>query len=282
MLKWPLAILSKIGSITLIGYIAWMGWDNLGPIKPEIGPARKALADKIVHEIVEDIRISKGDFRDVVLLHFSNDLTDYFTEKLREVIWQSGVLELRDTNIAYKARNLLRLRHPAYYTADEAIAKGRKFGSHCILYGVIHAFESFPGGAKIDVEVHLIDASNGQPLFTNRYGIESPHTTAISASVKETSQSFPWFQRLFGWLITVLLLPVFTLAFIRTMVSKGSNKTNAFVLSIYTAVDALLAWLLVGAALRSWFTILVFIVAVLAAFLYNVWIMTYALRLEET
>ncbi len=47
----------------------------------------------------------------------------------------------------------------------------------------------------------------------------------------------------------MLLLPVFTIAFIRTMVRKDSNKTNAFVLGIYTVADALLAWLLIGAAI---------------------------------
>ena len=78
-----------------------------------------------------------------------------------------------------------------------------------------------------------------------------------------------------------MLLPVFTIAFIRTMVRKGSNKTNAFVLAIYTLVDALLAWLLVGAALTSWFPVVVFIIAVAVAFLYNVRIMSFAVKLEE-
>jgi len=280
MLKWPLTILPKFGAIALIGYIAWMGWQNLGPRKPRIGPVRQELADMVIPEVVEDIRISKGDLRDATLLHFKNDSTDYFTEKLRDVIEQTGALELQDTTVTYKARNLLYLRHPAYATADEAVAKGRARGSQSVLYGVIHAFESFPGGSKIDVEVHLTDLATGQPVFTKRYGVETP-TSAATAAVQEVAQAFPWFQRLLGWLIIVLLLPVFTIAFIRTMVSKGSNGSNAFVLSVYTLADALLAWILVGAALNSWFPVIIFIIAVVAAFLYNVRIMTFALRLEE-
>ena len=79
----------------------------------------------------------------------------------------------------------------------------------------------------------------------------------------------------------MLLLPVFTIAFIRTMVRKDSNKTNAFVLGIYTVADALLAWLLIGAAIGSLWAVLLLIIGVAAAFLYNTKIMTFAVRLEE-
>ena len=103
----------------------------------------------------------------------------------------------------------------------------------------------------------------------------------MKTTAQKAAQSFPWLRRLLGWLIAVLLLPVFTIAFIRTMVSKGSNRSNAFVLCVYTLADALLAWFLAGAALNSWFPVLVLIAAVIAAFLYNVSIMTLALRLEE-
>ncbi len=280
MLKWPLSILSRVGAVTLVGYIAWLSGESLGPHKPEIGSVRQELADKVIPKIVEDIRTSRGNIRQAVLLHFSNDPTDYFTNTLRSVIEQGGVLELRDRTITEKARNALNLRHLAYPTTDAAVTEGRELDAQGVLYGVIHALESYPGGAKIDVEVHLIDVSTGQSVFTKRYGAEAP-PGSVSGTMPETTQSFPWFQRFFGWLIAVLLLPVFTISFIRTMVGKKSNKVNAFVLSVYTLANALLAWLLVGAALNSWFPVVVFIAAVAAAFFYNVRIMSFALRLAE-
>ena len=175
----------------------------------------------------------------------------------------------------------MNLRHPSYAVTDTAVAEGRELETQGVLYGTVHAFESYPGGSKIDVEVHLADVSTGQPVFTKRYSIEASPTGSVTAAMQEVTQSFSWFHRLFGWLIAVLLLPVFTIAFIRTMVHKGSNKSNAFVLCVYTLADTLLAWLLVGAALNSWVPVVVFIIAVVAAFLYNVRIMTFALRLEE-
>ena len=281
MLKWPLSLLSRLGAVALIGYIAWLGWENLGPRKPEIGPARQELAEKVIPNIVEDIRTSRGNIRQAALLHFSNDPTDYFTNTLRSTVEQRGVLDLRDRTVMEKARNLLNLRHPSYTATDAAVVEGRELDAQGVLYGAVHAFESYPGGSKIDVEVNLVDVSTGQMVFTKRYSTEASPTASVTAAMQEASQSFPWFQRLFGWLIAVLLLPVFTIAFIRAMVRKGSNKSNAFVLGVYTLADALLAWLLVGAALNSWFPVVVFIAAVAVALLYNIRIMTFALRLEE-
>jgi len=71
-------------------------------------------------------------------------------------------------------------------------------------------------------------------------------------------------------------IAVFSIGFIRTMVRKESNRSNAFVLILYTLVDAVLAYLLVGAALLHWVAVTVFIVAVAAALAYNVRIMTFA------
>jgi len=281
MLKEPLSLLSRLGMIVFIVYISWLGWEKLGPRKPEISPARQGLANKVVPNIVEDIRTSRGDIRQAAILHFSNDPTDYFTNRLRSTVEQRGVLDLHDRTIMEKIRTLLNLRHPSYTETSAAVDEGREHDTTAVLCGSVHAFESYPGGSKLDVEVHLIDVTNGQTIFTKRYITEASPTASFTTATQEASRSFPWFQRLFGWLIAVLLLPVFTITFIRTMVRKGSNKSNAFVLSVYTLVDALLAWLLVGTALSSWFPVVVFIVAVMVAFLYNIRIMTFALRLEE-
>jgi len=279
MQKWVVFLFAKVATVVLIGYVGWVVWQQLGPHKPEIGPARKALADNVIPGIVEDIRTSRGSIREAALLHFSNDPTDYFTNTLRSTIEQRGVLDLHDRTVMEKARNFLNLRHPSYAATKAAVAEGRELETQGVLYGAIHAFESYPGGSKIDVEVHLSDVSTGENIFSKRYTVDT--SSAPLVAVQEVTQGFPLFQRLFGWLIAVLLLPVFTINFIRTMVRKDSNKANAFVLGIYTVADALLAWLLVGATLSSWFTVVVFIVAVVAAFLYNVRIMAFAVRLEE-
>ena len=63
--------------------------------------------------------------------------------------------------------------------------------------------------------------------------------------------------------------------------TNRSNGANASLLIIYSIADVILAYLLVGAALTSVWSVVIFILAVVAAFLYNVRIMTFALKLEE-
>jgi hypothetical protein len=269
-----------VGNVILVGYVAWLGWENLGPKKPELSPLRRELAEKVISNIVEDIHSSRGDIRRVALLQFGNDSMDQFTGMLRTGIEQSGVLDLSDRTLGEKALGALNVQRSSYFSADSAVTRGRELGTQGVLFGAVHAFESYPSGAKIDVEVNLADVSTGHALLSKRYSQENSFGSTVAASVQESTRKFPWFQRFLGWLIIVLLLPVFTIAFIRSMVRKGSNKANVFVLGIYTVADVLLAWLLVGAALNSWWTVLPFILAVAAAFAYNVRIMTFALKLE--
>ncbi len=281
MFKIASSVVSKVGTFALIGYLAWAGWDNLGPAKPQIGPIRKDLADRVIQDIVKDIRSERGAIRKTTLLHFENDPTGYFTDTLRSVIEQRGILDLHDRTVSEKARDLLNLRQPSHASKAAAVAQGERLNTEGVLYGTIYALESYPAGAKIDVEVDLADVSTGTVIFSKRYNLETASASQIFANVKEKSRGFPWFQRLLGWLLAVLLLPVFTINFIRAMIRKESNKTNAFVLAIYTIADACLAWLLVGAVLNSWWTVLIFVIAVVIAFLYNVRIMTFVVRLEK-
>lgn len=274
------SLIPKIGTLLLAGHIAWMGWSNLGPRKPEIGPIRQELADQAVSEITESLRLNRGDVRDAILLHFDNDATDHFTSALRSVIEQRGVLELRNRQFMEKVRNRLSLRQPVCNSIDEAAQAAGSANAQAALFGALRSFESYPDGAKIDVEYKLV-AHDGKVVFASDYQKEMSNASLVPEILQETVGAIPWFSRGLAWLLAVLLLPVFTISFIRTMVRKRSNRANAFVLSIYTLADAILAYLLVGAALSGFWPVFFFLLAVAAAFAYNVRIMTFALRLEE-
>ena len=105
--QWLFKLFSKFGAVMLAAYIAWLGWTTLGPRKPEIGAVRQKLAAEAIGEIVENIRQNRGDVQNVVLLHFANDPTDYFTDTLRSVIEQRGVLDLQGRTLMEKARKKL-------------------------------------------------------------------------------------------------------------------------------------------------------------------------------
>ena len=275
-----LGALANVGTITLLVYIAWVAWDNLGPRKPEAGAARKKVADEAAADIAETLRQNRGPTRDVALLHFAGDNTDYFTDALRDVVEKTGALELRDRSFMEKARNQLHLQHPVHASSEEAVAEARAAGGQAALFGELRSFESFPDGAVIDVDYQLISA-DGLVVYRGQHREEFGNVEIIPELVREGAQRIPWFKRGLAWLLTVLLLPVLTIGFMRTMIRKRSNRVNAFVLTIYTLANALMAYLLVGAALIGFWSVLVFLLALAVAFLYNLRIMTFAVHLED-
>jgi hypothetical protein len=279
--QWAAKLLGRFGTVAMAGYIGWLGWTALGPRKPEMGPVRRKMADQAVEQIVESVRRNRGEVQSAVLLYFANDPSDQFTDQLRLAIEQQGILDLHDRSLMEKVRNQLQLRHPICSTADEASAVARGAGTDAALFGAINRFESYPGGARIDVNYWLVGA-DGTVIYPGTY---VKHTNgdppAVAPEAAEAvARTVPWFKRGLAWLVAVLLLPVFTIAFIRAMVRKESNKTNAMVLGIYTLVDAILAYLLLGAALAGFWSVFFFALAVVGSFAYNARIMAWALKLE--
>lgn len=275
------AIVTILALVLLAGYIASRLWEVIGPHKPEVGPMRKQVADQVIAVIVEDLRNSQQTMKSAILLHLKNDPTDYITNGLRSAIERSGILDLRDRTVGDKTRDILKLQQPSCGVFESAIKKGKASKVQGVIFGTVHSFESYAAGAKVDLEIYLADVANNTTLFQKRYNKEISSGIFDIATIQEKVKATPAAARFIGWLAIVLLLPVFTISFIRTMVRKQSNKSNAFTLAIYTAVDALLVYLLIGASLTSWLSVLLFLVAVGLAFAYNVAVMSFALKLES-
>ena len=271
---------SKFGAVVLAGYLLWLGWVEFGPRKPEMGPRRKAIAGLAAKSIAEDLRRNRKDVYNVILLHFGNDPTNYFTRRLRSVLEQRGIFDLEDMTLAEKIRNKLNFRQPVCETDDEALKIAEEAKVKGVLYGKLVAFESFDDGAKISVEYKLLDSTTGQVVYSGSL-VDDSSPSVATPEIKDQAQRIPWYLRVFGWGLVVLLLPIFTISFIRTMVAKHSNKRNFFVLVVYTAIDAILAFLMVGAVFSSLWPVIIFSIAVCLAILYNLTVMSFALKLEQ-
>ncbi|MEW6078696.1 MAG: hypothetical protein AB1724_12840 [Thermodesulfobacteriota bacterium] len=261
-------------------YLAWLGWTYLGPHKPEVSPLRRQAADQIVPQVIRDLHEAQLAAGVTALLHLANDPSDYVTDQLRSGIELSGVVDLRDRTFMEKARALLNLRQPVFADISPAVSRGKALGAQNVIFGRINAFESVSGGARIDCDLLIASVESGQVLLSRKYHNEIASGLLSGAAVQEQIHGIRPARRFLSWMVVVLLLPVFSISFIRGMVRKESNKVNAFTLAVYTAADALIAYLLLGAALTGWFTVILFIIAVGAALAYNYYIMNFALKLE--
>ena len=279
-LKWFFGFLTALGTAALALYLAWQGWSHFGPRKPGLGAERRQLVDQVMPQVVEDLRQARRDVHSVVLFHLMDDPTDYVSDRLRAELEQTGIFEMRDRSLTEKVKKALSLQITSVADVDAALQASQRLGAQGVLYGGVHVLESYPGGAKLDVQIILAKIDGRQIILDRRYTKELSTTALNPAAMQEGMSKISAAQRFLGWVLMVLLLPVFSIGFIRVMVRKESNRANAATLAIYTAVDGLLAFLMVGASLESWISALMFLALVGAAFGYNMFIMTFALRME--
>ena len=124
-------------------------------------------------------------------------------------------------------------------------------------------------------------------LFLMWRGIRSffpeprPTPTVQAVPVQAAAASSAGAPLVLGLALVVLMLPIVTITFIRTMVSKRSNGVNAFTLGVYTAIDMILAYFMVGATFETTASVVLFVGAAIFSLVYNVAVMNYALRLED-
>jgi len=275
-------LLSKTLTLLLIAFIVWLGWQQLGPRKPEMGPLRQVLADEAVVAMAGDLQKHRDDARRAVLVHFVNDPSGYITGTLRRILEQRGTFDLEDRSFMAKLRDLLNMRQPAHAAPLKAGRQARATGVDVAIIGQVHEFESFAGGAKARIDYSLVSAG-GTQIFKGRF--LKTVSDARAAPAAPDSQSGPtwsnWLQKALFWALATLLLPVVTISFIRAMVRRNSNAANAFVLAIYTAISVIAAFLLLGTGLGGIWLALLLLGAGALALAYTIRITTLAVRLEE-
>ncbi len=283
-------IVPAIANIVFVLYMCYLAWICLGPTKPVLDAARMRVADKMVTQMVEDIRNHRGDVRSAELLHFANDPTDYFSNALRHQLVTNGILDVPDRSMWSKLCARLNLREDTCDTIHEALEEVDPDDVDGVLWGKLDRFETFNGGVLLNGEWYLLDAKAGSVLYSGTLAMDttSPLKQAIADATKmdgglleSTAHLIPWYIRLLGFILSTLLLPIVTIAFIRTMVAKRSNKVNAFLLGTYTAIDAILAFFMIGGAFVNGWTTMLFLAATAFAFIYNLILMNFALKLES-
>jgi hypothetical protein len=271
---------SRVGLIVLAGYLAWQVRDVVLPAKPEVSRGRQEVANQLVPLIVEDLRKSRGDLRSAALLPLSGDASGYVSEQLRQVIGASGILDLGDRTISERVRDALHLRQATCENATEAAVEARSRGAPAAIWGVVQTFESSPHGAVLDVEIHLLDVQSGKDVSSRRYTRDLDNTPLMQTLADVKASGPRILERIAAWLIAALLLPVFTIEFLRATVRKESNRWNGTALAIYTVADALLAVLLGGGGLSTPALVALILAAAVVGFTYNVVIMTRVVKAE--
>ncbi|MBR4171301.1 MAG: hypothetical protein IKR48_06585 [Kiritimatiellae bacterium] len=268
----------RVCLIVLLSGIGCFLWWRLGPEKPQTDEQRKQMAHRMAENAIVKIRSERGQLQSVRLVHFANDPTDCVTDAFRAVIDETGVLTLADRRFGEKVRSLLRMREASCASASAAV-KYAGPGTDSVLWGKVERFESIGEGAALKGKWMLLQVPFGTTICEGEFVENTIDAVPTSAST-EKSEIGKSTHRLIC-LMTILLLPIVTLPWIRRLVAKRSNTVNALTLGGYTLVDLILIFLLTNITFATTGCVLLFLFWGILAFIYNAVVMNYALRLTE-
>lgn len=288
-------ILGLPKTIMLIVYlgIAYFAWMCFGPEKFEPSPSREKATERIVSQMMLKIRENRGDMKTALLANFEGDKTGYFSDTLRSKIEHSGILDVKEKPILDKIRTRLNLKLNDKLEVKDIVRSAKEDGVDCVLWGTLERFEEVDSGVMVKGAWGIVRVSDRKAVYVDTFKYDTITSTAakikqrVTELASDTSSAagpftcIAWQMRVLGFLVVMLLLPVCTFMFVRAMVAKRSNKVNAFMLGIYTVVDMVFAFFMVGGSFVSTAAIIVFVMSSFAAFAYNTALMSFALKLEE-
>ena len=285
--------LSFAGWTLLIAYLTATLWINLGSSKPVPDDSRKTVGIKAAEKMVEEIRQNRKEISSAVMIHFANDPSDFFSYEIRNKLDSSGILILEDLPLMEKVRNKLNLRNEGCGSREAALTAAKGSNASGMLWGKIERYESSKQGVILKAAWELIDLKTGTVVYSGKIDEDTTKGPAGQLQQKlndlqtqiepleEAAGAFPWYVRFLVYILAVLLLPIFTISFLRAMVAKRSNGVNATVLGVYTLIGVILAFFMIGASFSSGWDVTLFLIAVLFSFFYNAYLMNFALKLES-
>jgi len=249
-------------------------WWWLGPEKPKCDSVRSRAGRVAVAQIVDRIHDERGDVRRAVVLHFTNDPTDYLTETLREQLKDNGTLDLDDTPFGEKIRSLFNLRNSGVYNVDEALEYGKSRKLDAVIIGAVDLFETVKGNAVLTGNVKFVKVASGDvvdiPLTDKK--IVKPDGGVVKPPFAEVT---PLWQRLVYMALCIIAVPILIFPFLKLVMRKDSNLATAGVLVSLLAIDGVIISILLGTS-GTFCGLAVFLIALAAAFGFDLFMLSYA------
>ncbi len=278
-------ILLTLGALLVLSaVIAGKVWQRYGPKKPVLTAVQKDLVERWMPEVLADLKEKRGTNLSVIILHLANDPSDYLTDTLRAEVQRTGYLTVNPKTLSAvimtadeELQRALNLEVTSPDSLDKACARARGMGAPLVLFGKVHRLEGTAVEARLEVELCLAEIGARTVLHQKRYAVEWKPAVVEAAVLRDALARLSPAERFLAWGVCVLILPVVLLPVVRSVVRRKSNESNALLLGTLTAVDAVSAYLLLGAGVGSYLGVGLLLFLTLLAFTYNMRIMVFAL-----
>jgi hypothetical protein len=270
-------LLAWVGRLPLVLVLAWLLFTRLGPHRPEIPQAIRQSVDQQIAAAMDDLaaKATAAHTGRIAVLYLDRDDSEYATTEIRRQLLDRGIALQPDQTAGEKVRELIGLSQQTTSSLDQAIAEGRSRNLDAVIFGTLNV-----KGTDAKLELHFADMHTG--VGSSVIIPTVPATLTLLSSMSPAIHPDGEYHILRSWVvwaIVAMLLPIFTVGFLREVVRKESNRRNFFALAVYTTVDALLLWLMLESTNLFW-QIGSVLVGATAIFFYNVSVMTWALKMD--
>ena len=282
------SLVARVLYFMLLFHFLWASWLDFGPEKAQLDQTRNDAVPAVTEQIANSLRENRQDIRSLTLINFAGEPTDSISDHLRQRLGSAGTFLLADRSLFDKIRRKLLLSQSETDDLGVALQRGKRNKTDAVLYGTVHTFESEKSRAMIHIEYHLVDCRTGETVYSGIYDnrADMPLSMAIPAIISDIASAIPtdgaWWLQLFGCVLIVLLLPIFTFNFLVIMAEKRSGMIKAFVLAIYIGIGVMFAWILITPNWESYTSLALFALLLVFVVWYNVQLVAFAVRQNET
>jgi len=296
-------IQTATGKYSTILLLVFLGVETYFLIRPSVPPLdepRAEVANDVARQVADALgRLAANDWasRYVRIARFQGDRYDHVRARIENelpsrtncrLVTDSVFAEMRD-NLAAKAG---RLGVVSAVTADgmqaapvtslaQALELAQEEKLDYVVCGRVEDFRVELGRAYLRVTVEVADAKSRAIVFTETF--ESGNGAVFAGRPAQTISDAPRRSglRIAGWILFVILLPLGTGWFWKRLLDRESNFVNVICLLFLTAIDAFLAWALIGFDLSTAWLWIFFLIATGAAATWNLFILNVLERSRE-
>jgi hypothetical protein len=236
-----------------------------GPRSRKVDTLRRVLADRVLDEVIGDIerRVVRHEIRKrLAVLDFAGERGRTIADLLRKRLGRKGMLVEARKSALKKAVEAAGFSG----TTDSSREAGRvakDLGADAAIFGTVEEFSRTGSEGAVRLEIAVAAADSGEEIMRQEYARVWPD------GLLDTVASVGTGWRLLIWLGLAAVLPFAAYPIARGALDRESNPLTFFLLSAMTALDVIVALLLLGFSVRTVWAAMLVVAAFGAAAAYN-------------
>jgi hypothetical protein len=241
---------SSMAALGAIGAVLWGAYAAIRPEPQVLTPERREAAEAATEEVLRTCPRPVGDIVKLAVAPLAGDFTGEVAQGIRDALSAEGFYDLAPPSLVQRVQENLLSERPETEGLDEARAIGEGAGAEWVLWGRVNRLSSVEGHAAADMELAINDVDSAEGIWAETVqwdsaGAAGPGRTASGAGLRGP------LSRLAGCVVFALCLPLAVLPWVRRVLGRESNAATLALLASLTAVDVLIALMILRGSLST-------------------------------